>query len=176
VRGIPRRVNAAIARGAKVAEPDFYNGRRADKGTRPPWTTTHTISKYDRKRSDLKDVGLWTRPSTIQHIEKITGKAETFVVTTARHEDQGGDFILLECVDEASAVTRVILPPQGRQRDRGAARQPHRRAGAAPPASARPRPGRIAASARPSCARHEPRGRRPARRPYRLAIRPAAAA
>jgi hypothetical protein len=72
----------------------------------------HTISKYDRKRSDLQDLALWTKPSTIQNIDKVIGRAETFVVRTARCEDQGGDFILVECVDEATAVTRLILPPK----------------------------------------------------------------
>jgi len=72
----------------------------------------NTISKYDRQRGSLKDVALFTRPSTIQNVQTLTGRAETFVVATARAEDQGGDFIFVECIDELQAVTRLCLPPR----------------------------------------------------------------
>jgi len=71
----------------------------------------NSISKYDRLRGGLKDVALFTRPSTIRTIQNITGKAETFVVESCRYEDQGGDFIFVECVDEGG-VTRLALPPR----------------------------------------------------------------
>jgi len=72
----------------------------------------NSISKYDRQRGSLKDVALFTKPSTIQNVQTITGRAETFVVATARAEDQGGDFIFVECIDEQQAVTRLCLPPR----------------------------------------------------------------
>lgn len=72
---------------------------------------TSTISKYDRLRGGLKDVALFTRPSTIKNVQTLTGKAETFVVETARYEEMGGDFIFVECVDE-SGVMRLALPPR----------------------------------------------------------------
>lgn len=69
------------------------------------------IQKYDRVRGGLQGVGLFTKPSTIQTVENITGRAETFVVVTARKEDLGGDFIFIEQMDE-SGLTRVCLPPK----------------------------------------------------------------
>lgn len=78
------------------------------------------ISKYDRLRGNLQDVALFTKPSTIKNVQQLTGKAETFVVETCRHEELG-DFIFIECVDE-TGVTRLALPPRvanviGSQRD-----------------------------------------------------------
>jgi hypothetical protein len=70
----------------------------------------NTISKYDRIRGGLDGVALFTKPSTIRNIQSITGKAETFVVETARHEDLG-DTIFVECVDE-TGVIRLALPPK----------------------------------------------------------------
>lgn len=69
-----------------------------------------TIAKYDRIRGGLHDVALFTKPSTIKNVQSITGKSETFVVETCRYEDQG-DYIFVECVDEAG-VTRLALPPK----------------------------------------------------------------
>jgi hypothetical protein len=45
-----------------------------------------------------------------QSIQTITGKAETFVVETARHEELG-DYVFVECVDEAGVI-RLCLPPR----------------------------------------------------------------
>ena len=70
-----------------------------------------TISKYDRRRGGLKDIAMFTKPSTIRNIENITGKAETFVVETCRYEEHGGDYVFVECVDDGG-VTRLCLPPK----------------------------------------------------------------
>lgn len=70
----------------------------------------NTISKYDRLRGSLQDVASFTRPSTIKNVETLTGRTETFVVETCRYEDRG-DYIFIECVDEAG-VTRLALPPK----------------------------------------------------------------
>lgn len=69
-----------------------------------------TISKYDRQRAGLEGVAMFTKPSTIQNIEGITGRAETFVIRTCRH-DELGDYIFLECMDD-TGVTRLALPPK----------------------------------------------------------------
>jgi hypothetical protein len=70
----------------------------------------NSISKYDRLRGGLIDVATFTKPSTIQNVETITGKSETFIVQTARFEDKG-DFVFIQCVDE-TGVTRLALPPK----------------------------------------------------------------
>lgn len=69
-----------------------------------------TIAKYDRLRGGLQDVATFTKPSTIKNVETMTGRTETFVVETCRYEDRG-DYIFVECVDEAG-VTRLALPPK----------------------------------------------------------------
>lgn len=71
----------------------------------------NTIQKYDRIRGGLVGVALFTKPSTIRNVQNITGRAETFVVETARHQELGGDYIFVECVDE-SGVVRLCLPPK----------------------------------------------------------------
>lgn len=70
----------------------------------------NTIQKYDRIRGGMQGVALFTKPSTIRSIQTITGKAETFVVETARHEELG-DYVFVECVDEAGVI-RLCLPPR----------------------------------------------------------------
>lgn len=69
-----------------------------------------TINKYDRLYGRLHDVSLLTKPSTIKIVESITGRAETFVIQTARHHDNG-DYIFLERMDE-SGVVRIAVPPK----------------------------------------------------------------
>ena len=69
-----------------------------------------TVAKYDRIRGGLDGVALFTKPSTVRNVESITGKAETFVIETARHEELG-DTIFVECMDEMG-VTRLALPPK----------------------------------------------------------------
>lgn len=73
-------------------------------------TTDNTVAKYDRVRGGLEGVALFTKPSTIKNVQIITGKAETFVIETARHEEFG-DTIFVECMDE-NGVTRLALPPK----------------------------------------------------------------
>lgn len=70
----------------------------------------NTISKYDRLRGNMHDVAMFTKPSTIKNVQNITGKSETFVVETCRHEELG-DYIFIECMDEIG-VTRLALPPR----------------------------------------------------------------
>ena len=70
----------------------------------------NTIQKYDRIRGGMQGVALFTKPSTIRNIQTITGRAETFVVETSRHEELG-DYIFVECVDE-NGVVRLCLPPK----------------------------------------------------------------
>lgn len=70
----------------------------------------NTVAKYDRVRGGLEGVALFTKPSTVKNVQIITGKAETFVVETARHEEFG-DTIFVECMDE-NGVTRLALPPK----------------------------------------------------------------
>lgn len=55
-------------------------------------------------------MALFTKPSTIRNVQAITGRAETFVVETARHEELG-DYVFVECVDE-TGVIRLCLPPK----------------------------------------------------------------
>lgn len=68
----------------------------------------NSISKYDRLYGSSKQVGMMTKPSTIKLVESVTGRSETFIVQTARHED--GDRIFVECVDENGSVIRLALP------------------------------------------------------------------
>ncbi len=68
------------------------------------------ISKYDRMYGSSKMVGMMTKPSTVQSVEGVTGRAETFIVQTARHED--GDRVYVQCVDENQQVIRLALPPR----------------------------------------------------------------
>jgi hypothetical protein len=68
----------------------------------------NTISKYDRLYGSSKQAAMMTKPSTIKVIESVTGRSETFIVQTARHED--GDRIFIESVDEAGSVVRLALP------------------------------------------------------------------
>lgn len=69
------------------------------------------ISKYDRTYGGMHDVCIRTKPSTINNIEKMTGRTETFIVETMRHAEYG-DFIFLRCIDEAGVVVRLALPPK----------------------------------------------------------------
>lgn len=69
-----------------------------------------TLSKYDRLYGGLQDVSLFAKPSTVKTVQPMTGKTDTFVVQTCRHEDTG-DYIFIECMDE-SGVVRLALPPK----------------------------------------------------------------
>jgi hypothetical protein len=67
------------------------------------------ISKYDRLRGRLQGIALWSKPSTIKNTESLTGRSETFIIETARHEL--GDYVFLECVSDGDVV-RLALPPK----------------------------------------------------------------
>jgi hypothetical protein len=70
----------------------------------------YLISKYDRLYGALRDVSIYTKPSTIQNVD-LTGRAETFIVQTMRHEERG-DTIFVQCLDENANVIRLALPPK----------------------------------------------------------------
>lgn len=88
-----------------------------------------SISKYDRIYGSLRDVGSTSKPSTIQHIEPVSGRGETYIVETIR--DEKGDHLFVQCVDDKQQVTRLALPPrvskaiqaQARKLDRRTAQQ-----------------------------------------------------
>jgi hypothetical protein len=68
------------------------------------------IQKYDRTYGSIVDVSLTTKPSTIKLVQPVTGRSETFIIQTARHEDSG-DYIFVECADE-NGLVRLALPPK----------------------------------------------------------------
>ena len=68
------------------------------------------INKYDRMYGSLIDVSIATKPSTVKVVQPLTGRAETFIVQTLRHE-ANGDYIFIECADE-SGLVRLALPPK----------------------------------------------------------------
>jgi len=74
------------------------------------YTEIQTINKYDRLYGALHDVALFTKPSTIKTVQSLTGRAETFVIQTCRHEENG-DYIFIDCMDE-NGVLRLALPPK----------------------------------------------------------------
>jgi hypothetical protein len=69
----------------------------------------NTLHKYDRKYGNILDVSLKTKPSTIKIIEPLTGRTETFILQTLRHE--GGNYTFIEIADE-EGLTRIVLPPK----------------------------------------------------------------
>ena len=70
----------------------------------------NTISKFDRAVACLLGGnGLKTKPTTIEHVEKITGQSETFILQTVR--DENGNHVIIKFVDN-SGVQRLILPPR----------------------------------------------------------------
>ena len=68
------------------------------------------IHKYDRMYGNLLDVSLATKPSTVKVVQPLTGRAETFIIQTLRHADNG-DFVFIECADE-NGLIRLALPPK----------------------------------------------------------------
>jgi predicted aspartyl protease len=68
------------------------------------------IQKYDRIYGNLIDVSLSTKPSTVKVVQPLTARAETFIIQTVRH-DENGDYIFVECADEGGLV-RLVLPPK----------------------------------------------------------------
>jgi hypothetical protein len=69
-----------------------------------------TLSKYDRLYGSILDVSLVTKPSTVKTVQPVTGKTDTFVIQTCRHEEYG-DYVFVEVMDE-TGVTRLALPPK----------------------------------------------------------------
>jgi hypothetical protein len=74
------------------------------------YMSDNTVSKFDRIRGSLDGIALFTKPTTVQNIETVTGKGETFIVETARHAELG-DTIFIQSIDENQQVTRLALPP-----------------------------------------------------------------
>lgn len=72
--------------------------------------TNQTIDKFDRTYGALHDVSLRTKPSTIENVEPLTGRVETFVVQTFRHPENG-DYVFVKRMDE-TGVVRLALPPK----------------------------------------------------------------
>lgn len=85
-----------------------------------------TINKYDRAVGGLQGANnLQAKPTTIQHVEYLTGEAETFIIQTIRaeykvkvqkglvktEETRVGNFIILNFVDK-DGTKRLILPPK----------------------------------------------------------------
>lgn len=68
-----------------------------------------TLNKYDRAYGDMRDVGVSSKPVTVQYVDGV-GRAETFIVETIR--DEKGDHLFLQCVDEKQQVTRLAVPPR----------------------------------------------------------------
>lgn len=68
------------------------------------------INKYDRMYGNLIDVSLSTKPSTVKVVQTLTGRAETFIIQTVRHEENG-DYIFVECAD-SDGLIRLVLPPK----------------------------------------------------------------
>jgi hypothetical protein len=80
--------------------------------------------KYDRMFGSLTGRADVTRckPTTVQVHTPLIGAAQTFIIQTMRaHDEQGGDTVFVQYVDDTGAV-RLYLPPAvadaiARQRD-----------------------------------------------------------
>lgn len=72
-------------------------------------TTTQTIDKFDRTFGALQDVALCSKPTTIEYVEPVTGRVQTFVVQTFRTEN--GDYIFIKTMDDGGLI-RIALPPK----------------------------------------------------------------
>ena len=85
-----------------------------------------TLDKFDKGLAGLQGANnVETKPTTIQHVEYLTGAAETFTVQTVRaeykvkikvgwettEEVRTGDFIVLTVMDK-EGTKRIILPPK----------------------------------------------------------------
>lgn len=74
-----------------------------------------TIHKYDRIYKSMLDISrvpggacMTSKPSTVQYVEEVTGRAETYIVETIR--DEKGDRLFVQCIDDKQQVTRLALP------------------------------------------------------------------
>jgi len=70
---------------------------------------TQTISKYDRAYGGVIDIGLATKATTIELVQPVTGKAESFIIQRVRTEH--GDYLFIKSLDE-NGLTRLALPPK----------------------------------------------------------------
>lgn len=69
-----------------------------------------TVSKFDRAVGGLlSGNNLHTKPTTVEHIEKVKGESETYIVRTIRDED--GDHVVIKYIDK-DGTQRIILPPK----------------------------------------------------------------
>ena len=69
-----------------------------------------TINKYDRAYGAVKSSNaLTTKQSTVQYLDPFSGRAETFIVETARTDN--GDVTFVQCLD-GDGVIRLVLPPK----------------------------------------------------------------
>lgn len=72
-----------------------------------------TIDKFDRMHGSLTGRADVTRvrPTTISVHTALIGATQTYIVETMRaHDDQGGDTVFIQYVDDLGAV-RIYLPP-----------------------------------------------------------------
>lgn len=81
----------------------------SDNGRYERVVPENQISKFDRRYASMHDTGMMTKPSTIKVVESVTGRAETYIVQTAREER--GDTVFVEIGDE-SGFYRFALPPK----------------------------------------------------------------
>lgn len=70
----------------------------------------NTIGKFDRIRGGLEGVAMFSKPSTVKHVQAVTGKAESFIIESAKHEELG-TFVFIEALDELGVI-RLALPPK----------------------------------------------------------------
>jgi len=68
------------------------------------------VSKYDRQRGALTGVAVFAKPTTIKHVEDVTGFATSWIVEVGRH-DELGHFAFVEMLD-GDTVTKLALPPK----------------------------------------------------------------
>jgi hypothetical protein len=68
-----------------------------------------TISKYDKCYGGVIDIGLATKPTTIEVVQSVTGRAESFIIQRVRTEH--GDYLFIKSLDEDGLV-RLALPPK----------------------------------------------------------------
>lgn len=87
----------------------------------PDIATERTIDRFDAALGNLTGLpgGLETKPSTIQVVVPVVGKAETFIIQTIRHEigkDRNDEpifgFTQFVQITSAEGTKRIVLPPE----------------------------------------------------------------
>lgn len=71
--------------------------------------TTQTISKYDLTYGSVIDIGLATKPTTIETVQAVTGISESFIIQRVRTEH--GDYLFIKSVG-VEGLIRLALPPK----------------------------------------------------------------